>query len=94
MGLPYLTADLAKVAEFTRKSLKDWTVEIDHDPCDARILDPQRDKTGDDLDDRSVAAWRYFGRRLNMEKPLANSAIALTLAAIRLQADSFLDDAW
>lgn len=94
LGLPYLTANLAEVAELTRKSLKDWTVEIDQDPCDARILDPGRDKCSDDQEDRSVAAWRYFDGRLYMEKPPANSAIALTLAAMRLQADSFLDQAW
>ncbi|MBZ9740611.1 hypothetical protein [Mesorhizobium sp. CO1-1-4] len=94
LGLPYLTANLAEVADLTRKSLKDWTVEIDLDPCDARILDPERETYEDELDDRSVAAWRYFDGRTYMEKPPANTAIALTLAAMRLQGDSFLPQAW
>ena len=92
IGLPYLTADLAEVAEITRKSLKGWKIEVDQSPCDARIIRPERDKEdGDDdsdYDDLSVAAWRYCDDRTHMEKPPANTAIALTLAAMRLQADS------
>jgi len=92
MGLPYLTGNLAEVAEITEKSLKGWKIEIDRDPiCDARIIEPEHD---DEDDDRSVAAWRHFDGRLYMEKPPANPAIALTLAAMRLQADSFLDRSW
>lgn len=94
LGLPYLTGNLAEVAEITHKSLQGWTIEIDQDPCDARILDPERDKASKDEDDRSVAAWRYFDGRRYMETPPANTAIALTLAAMRLQADSFLPQAW
>jgi len=91
MGLPYLTGDLAGVAKLAQESLKGWAIEIDQAPCDARLIDPARE--GDD-DDRSVAAWRHFDGQLYMERPPANTAIALTLAAMRLQADSFLDRSW
>lgn len=91
IGLPYLTANLAEVAAITETSLKGWKIEIDQEPCDARIIDLEHDE---DDDDRSVAAWRYFDGRIQMDKPPANSAIALTLAAMRLQAISFLDQAW
>ncbi|UVK47641.1 hypothetical protein BPNPMPFG_001243 [Mesorhizobium sp. AR07] len=90
LGLPYLTSSLAEVAGITEKSLQGWTIEIDQEPCDARIIDPQRE----DDEDRSVAAWRYFDGRLYMDKPPANTAIALTLAAMRLQADSFFEATW
>ncbi|RWQ79279.1 MAG: hypothetical protein EOS85_17275 [Mesorhizobium sp.] len=92
LGLPYLTSNLAEVAEITRKSLSQWKIEIDQEPCDALIIEPERD--ADDDDDMSVAAWRCSDGWLHMEKPPANTAIALTLAAMRLQADSFLDQAW
>ncbi|UCI09525.1 hypothetical protein [Mesorhizobium sp. B1-1-8] len=91
IGLPYLTANLAEVAEITRKSLQGWKIEIDQSPCDARIIEPRRDA---DADDTSVAAWRCASGYQHMEKPPANTAIALTLAAMRLQADSFLPQAW
>ncbi|RWM39924.1 hypothetical protein [Mesorhizobium sp.] len=92
LGLPYLTGNLAEVAAITEKSLQGWTIEIDQDPCDARIIEPERDEHDDD--DMSVAAWRCPDGYLHMEKPPANAAIALTLAAMRLQADSFLPQAW
>ncbi|WP_245475668.1 hypothetical protein [Mesorhizobium sp. M7A.F.Ca.US.006.01.1.1] len=88
IGLPYLTANLAEVAAITEKSLKGWKIAVDQEPCDARIIDLHED------DDRSVAAWRYFDGSVQMDKPPANTAIALTLAAMRLQAISFLDQAW
>ncbi|MER9800905.1 hypothetical protein NKJ36_27990 [Mesorhizobium sp. M0142] len=87
LGLPYLTGNLAEVAEITQKSLQGWKIEIDQEPCDARIIEPEGDEEDDD--DMSVAAWRCSDGRLHMEKPPANAAIALTLAAMRLQADSF-----
>lgn len=92
MDLPYLTGNLAQVLEITEKSLSGWTIEVDHDPCDARIIEPDRDEH--DEDDLSVAAWRCTDGYQHMEKPPANAAIALTLAAMRLQADSFLPPAW
>ncbi|MCH4559130.1 hypothetical protein [Mesorhizobium sp. USDA 4775] len=76
IGLPYLTANLADVAEITQKSLQAWKIEIDQEPCDARIIEPERDE--DDDDNISVAAWRCRDGRLHMEKPPANPAIALT----------------
>ncbi|RWC64264.1 hypothetical protein [Mesorhizobium sp.] len=91
LGLPYLTSNLAEVAQITQKSLQGWTVEIEQDPCDARIIDPERDE---DDDDRSVAAWHSLDGRLYMDRPPANTAIALTLAAMRLQADSFSEQSW
>ncbi|MCV3206139.1 hypothetical protein OHD62_03670 [Mesorhizobium sp. YC-39] len=90
LGLPYLTSNLSEVSEITRKSLESWKIEVDQEPCDARIIEPERDED----DDMSVAAWRCADGRLHMAKPPANTAIALTLAAMRLQADSFLDQAW
>ncbi len=93
LSLPYLTSNLAEVAAITQKSLQGWTIEIDQTPCDARIIDPAHDEEVDD-DDRSVAAWRSFDGRLYMEKPTANTAIALTLATMRLQADSFFERTW
>ncbi|MER9920901.1 MULTISPECIES: hypothetical protein [unclassified Mesorhizobium] len=90
LGLPYLTGNLAEVASITQKSLQDWTIEVGQAPCDARIIAPERDEH----DNRSVAAWRSFDGRLNIEKSPANTAIALTLAAMRLQADSFFEPAW
>jgi hypothetical protein len=92
MDLPYLTGNLAQVLQITEKSLSGWTIEVDHDPCDARIIEPDRDEH--DEDDLSVAAWRCTDGYQHMEKPPANAAIALTLAAMRLQADSFLPPAW
>lgn len=91
LGLPYLTGNSAEVVEITQKSLQGWKIEIDQDPCDARIMEPEHDEDDDDM---SVAAWRCSDGRLHMEKPPANTAIALTLAAMRLQADSFLEQAW
>jgi hypothetical protein len=94
LELPYLTGNLAEVAEIAEKSLQGWTIQIDQVPCDARIIDPKPDYDDDDYDgDRSVAAWRALDGRLYMEKPPANTAIALTLAALRLQADSFFEPA-
>ncbi|MDG4881970.1 hypothetical protein [Mesorhizobium sp. WSM4884] len=92
LGLPYLTSNLAEVAAITEKSLQGWKIEVDQDPCDARIIQLDRDE--DDDDDLSVAAWRCADGYLHMEKSPANTAIALTLAAMRLQADSFLPPAW
>ncbi|TPL05817.1 hypothetical protein FJ938_14480 [Mesorhizobium sp. B2-4-14] len=90
LGLPYLTGSLPDAAEITEKSLPGWKIEIDQEPCDARIIQPERDED----DDMSVAAWRCPDGYMHMEKPPANTAIALTLAAMRLQADSFLPQAW
>ncbi|MBM2711025.1 hypothetical protein JQK88_07135 [Mesorhizobium caraganae] len=90
LGLPYLTGNLAEVSSITHKSLQGWTIEVDQAPCDARIIAPERDE----YDDRSAAAWRTFDGRVYMERPPANTAIALTLAAMRLQADSFFEQAW
>ncbi|TPI32621.1 hypothetical protein FJ414_21330 [Mesorhizobium sp. B3-1-6] len=92
MELPCLTGKLAQILEITKKSLPKWTIEVDHEPCDARIIEPDRDR--DEHDDLSVAAWRCSDGYQHMEKPPANAAIALTLAAMRLQADSFLPPAW
>ncbi|RWM07970.1 hypothetical protein [Mesorhizobium sp.] len=92
LGLPFLTGSLPEVAAITERSLPGWKIEIDQDPCDARIIETERDE--DDDEDISVAAWRCSDGRLHMEKPPANTAIALTLAAMRLQADSFLPPAW
>jgi len=91
LGLPYLTGNLAEVVTITEKSLQGWKIEVDQDPCDARIIELEHEE---DYDDRSVAAWRRPDGQLHMEKPPANTAIALTLAAMRLQADSFLPPAW
>ncbi|WP_027062846.1 hypothetical protein [Mesorhizobium loti] len=89
MGLPYLTSNLAEVAALTQKSLQGWTIEIDQAPCDARLINLERDR--DESDGYgSVAAWRHFDGRLHMEKPPANTAIALTIAAMRLQDESFV----
>ncbi|QPC95118.1 hypothetical protein GA829_13725 [Mesorhizobium sp. INR15] len=88
LGLPYLTSNLAEVAAITAKSIHGWKIEIDQQPCDARIVELDLDE--DDEDNLSVAAWRCFDGRLHMMRPPANAAIALTLAAMRLQADSFL----
>lgn len=93
LGLPYLTGNLAEVASITQKSLQGWVIEVDQTPCDARIIEPKRGES-DDFDNRSVAAWRCLDGRHYMEKPPANTAIALTLAALRLQADSFFEQAW
>ena len=92
LGLPYLTGNLAEVAEISQKSLQGWKIEIDQDPCDARLIEPEHEDCDDD--DMSVAAWRCPDGYLHLEKPPANTAIALTLAAMRLQADSFLDQPW
>ncbi|MER9330552.1 hypothetical protein NKJ26_17120 [Mesorhizobium sp. M0152] len=91
LGLPYLTGNLAEVAEITQKSLQGWRIEIDQDPCDARIIEPEHEDGDDDM---SVAAWCCTDGYLHMEKPPANTAIALALAAMRLQADSFMPQAW
>ena len=90
LGLPYLTSNLAEVAAITQKSLQGWTIEIDQAPCDARIIEPERDERDAE---RCAAAWRHFDGRLHMDNPPANTAIALTLAAMRLQGDSFLEGA-
>ncbi len=90
IGLPYLTGNLAEVLAIAEKSLQGWVIEVDRDPCDARIIELE---PGED-DDRSVAAWRCPDGRLHMETPPANTAIAVTLAAMRLQADNFLPPAW
>ncbi|TIV59105.1 hypothetical protein [Mesorhizobium sp.] len=71
LGLPYLTSNLTEGAEITQKSLQGWTIEIDQGPCDARIIEPERDE--DDDDDMSVAAWRCPEGYLHMEKPPANT---------------------
>lgn len=89
-GLPFLTANLAEVAAITERSLQGWKIEVDQEPCDARVIEPDPDED----DDLSVAAWRCADGYLHMERPPANTAIALTLAAMRLQADSFLPPAW
>ncbi|RWE77598.1 hypothetical protein [Mesorhizobium sp.] len=88
LDLPYLTSNLAQVAAIAHKSLADWTIEIDQESCDARVINPRR---GDDiLDDYlSMAAWRDFDGSLHMEKPPVNTAIALTLAIMRGQAAHF-----
>ncbi|MER9144263.1 hypothetical protein NKH92_16395 [Mesorhizobium sp. M0871] len=52
LGLPYLTGNLAEVASITQKSLQDWRMEVNHAPCEARIIAPERDED----DNRSVAA--------------------------------------
>ena len=63
LGLPYLTADLAEVSGITQKSLQGWRIEIDREPCDARLIGPEHDD-----DDMSVAkngkargVWRRQG---------------------------------
>lgn len=50
--VPFFTSDLARVEEMARKALKDWTIEIDRNPCDAHVFDPA---AGDDND---ASAWR------------------------------------
>lgn len=45
LDLPYLTSNLAQVAEIAQKSLQGWTIEIDQDPCDARVIIPNATKT-------------------------------------------------
>jgi len=82
LDLPYLTSNLAQVADIAHKSLGDWTIEIDQDPCDARVINPHREEDILD-DDLSMAAWRDFDGSLHMDKPPANTAIALTLAIMR-----------
>jgi hypothetical protein len=84
--IPFFTSDLAQVEEMARKALKDWTIEIDRDPCDAHVFDPA---AGDDDDELRMAAWRDFDGSLHMEKPPANPAIALTLAMMRGQSMHF-----
>jgi hypothetical protein len=60
LDLPYLTSNLAQV-EIAHKSLGDWTIEIDQEPCDARVINPHRVEDMDD-DDLSMAAWRDFNQ--------------------------------
>ncbi|RUX46936.1 hypothetical protein EOA22_33625, partial [Mesorhizobium sp. M7A.F.Ca.US.014.04.1.1] len=85
--IPFFTSDLAQVEEMARKALKDWTIEVERDPCDAHVFNPA---AGDDDDDElRMAAWRDFDGSLLMEKPPANPAIALTLAMMRGQSMHF-----
>ncbi|WP_256754692.1 hypothetical protein [Mesorhizobium sp. Mes31] len=84
--VPFFTSDLARVEEMARKALKDWTIEIDRNPCDAHVFDPA---AGDDNDALRMAAWRDFDDSLHMEKPPANPPIALTLAMMRGQSMHF-----
>ncbi|MES0100504.1 hypothetical protein [Mesorhizobium sp. M0019] len=84
--IPFFTSDLAQVEEMARKALKDWTIEIDRDPCDAHVFDPAASYDDDEL---RMAAWRDFDGSLHMEKPPANPAIALTLAMMRGQSMHF-----
>ena len=75
-----------QVEEMARKALKDWTIEIDRDPCDAHVFNPA---ANDDDDELRMAAWRDFDGSLLMEEPPANPAIALTLAMMRGQSMHF-----
>lgn len=84
--IPFFTSDLAQVEEMARKALKDWTIEIDRNPCDARVFDPA---ASDDYDALRMAAWRDFDGSLHMENPPASPAIALTLAMMRGQSMHF-----
>ena len=77
---PFFTSNLAPVEDMARKALKDWTIEVQRDPCGAHVFDPA---AADDDDKLRMAAWRDFNRSLLMEKPPADSATALTLAMMR-----------